>query len=347
MTMTSAMAQQNEYKVEDRYFRYESILGDTTNLFSNINIHKQFYPCVDELEVKESSLVQGDFELVSQTGYTEFYAYKDSVLSLIGRKAIDPFLSIPNMTIQFFIPIPLIRKIKTKQFRHQGNSEFFLAYKSKYLPQNLKKWTTEQGITEIRITGVVDWDNKFVRNDFYKDIFMTEMMGNVIAHDINYKVVKLEIKKGKWEKVDLEAKGFLQDLFSEKKEKYYSFYELKSVVEIARINSIPFNTFSIQLDRSIGDYPNCSHSKNDIYVFPNPTFDNVNIRIEGSEYKYYTLSIYNIIGKKLWSKRINVNSQKHEEFVDLPPLEKGVYIYGVDTPNGKRIKSRRLVIIDL
>jgi len=176
---------------------------------------------------------------------------------------------------------------------------------------------------------------------------MNEMIGNVIEHDLNYSVNKLEVKKGQWEKVDMGSEGYLQDLFAVKKEKYYSIYDLESIVEKARISILPYHSFSIQLDRDIGNYADCTHSTNDIYVFPNPTFDNVNVRIEGSENEYYILSIYNIIGKKLWSKRLNVSSKKHEEFVDLPPLEKGVYIYGVDTPNGKRIKSRRLVIMDL
>ena len=340
-------AQDKEYALEGRYFRYESILHDTTDLFSNIKIQEQFYPCVDALEVVESSLSQSDFKLVSNKGYTEYYAYKDDVLSLIGKMSNDPFLSISDMTIQFFKPIPLIRKLNPERFSSEGSSEFFLAYKSKHWPENLKDWAEKNGVTEIRITGLVEWDNAYLRKDFFKDIYMNELIGNVLEYDFTYQVSKLEIKKGQWEKIDMASAGYLQDLFSVKTEKYYSIYDMGSVVEKARINVTPYNSFSIQMDRSIGNYSDCSHSANDIYVFPNPTFDDVNIRIESSENEYYTISIYNIIGKKLWTKKIEVHSQKHEEFIDLPPLEKGVYIYGVDTPNGKRIKSKRLVIMDL
>jgi len=170
-TVSAVKAQKDEYVIGDRFFRYESILQDTTDLFSNIRIQEHFYPCVDDLSVTESSLRQGDFELISNTGYTEFYAYKDSILSLIGKKSTDPFLSISNMTIQFFKPIPLIKKLKPEQFRNQGNSEFFLSYKSKFWPQKLKNWAEDKGITEIRITGAVEWDNEFIRKDFFLKTF--------------------------------------------------------------------------------------------------------------------------------------------------------------------------------
>jgi len=176
---------------------------------------------------------------------------------------------------------------------------------------------------------------------------MEESMGNVIEYNNTYSVNKLEVKRSKWQKVDLTQKGYLQDLFSDTKEKHYSIYAIGSVVETARLGVIPYNTFTMYTQASIGSHPDCTHSTNDIYVFPNPTYDDIKMRFENVDNDYYILNIYNIIGKKLWSKRIDVHSMKHEEFVDLPPFEKGVYIYGIDTPKGKRIKSKRLVIIDL
>ena len=340
-------AQQTRYEIDDVLYRYESVLEDATDLFSNIKIQNQFYPCVDEMTVAESTLSQADFQLVSNTGYLEYYSYGDNYLNLLGMKVHDPFLTIPDMIIQFFTPIPVIRLSNQEQFSSEGTSDFFLVYKRKNWPDSLQDWANENDVTEIRINGSIEWDSRYIRKDFYKNLYMEESMGNVIEYNNTYSVNKLEVKRSKWQKVDLTQKGYLQDLFSDTKEKYYSIYAIGSVVETARLSIIPYNTFTMYTQAPISSHPDCTHSTNDIYVFPNPTYDDIKMRFENVDNHFYILNIYNIIGKKLWSKRIDVHSMKHEEFVDLPPFEKGVYIYGIDTPKGKRIKSKRLVIIDL
>lgn len=341
------IGQNQEYNIDGRIYRYESMLEEPIELFSNIRIQNQFFPCVDVMTVSESTLSQADFQLVSNTGYLEYYSYEDGILNLIGTKSNDPFLSIPDQVIQFFTPMPIIRSSNQEQFKSIGSSDFFLVYKSKNWPNDIKDWAEKNGITEIRINGSIAWDCRYVRKDFFRDIYMDELMGNVVEYNKTYTVNKLEVKKSKWEKIDLKQRGFLQDLFLDTQEKYYSIYAIGSVVETARIGVEPYNTFTMYTDQEIGSYTDCSHGTNDIYVFPNPTFDDVKIRFENVDSDYYIFNIYNVIGKKLWTKRIDVNSMKVERYIDLPPLEKGVYIYGIDNPKGKRIKSKRLVIMDL
>jgi hypothetical protein len=341
------MAQNQEYIVGDVIYRYESMLEEPEELFSNIKIQNQFYPCVDVMTVSESSLAQADFQLISNTGYLEYYSYKGGVLNLLGTKSNDPFLSIPDMVIQFFTPMPIISSTHQEQFDNQGSSDFFLVYKSKNWSNELREWSEENGVSEIRINGVVEWDSRYIRKDFFSDIYLEEMMGNVIEYNKKYTVNKLEVKKGKWEKIDLNENGFLQEQFYGTTEKYNSIYPIGSVVEKARIGLEPYNTFTMYINNEIGSYADCNHGTNDIYVFPNPTFDDVKIRFDHVDSPYYIFNIYNIIGKKLWTKRINVSALKDEKLIDLPPLEKGVYIYGIDNPDGKRIKSKRLVIMDL
>lgn len=343
---TYNQAQPKSYEISDVIYRYESMLNDPTETFSQISMQDQFFPCVDRLEVLESTLTQADFQLENGKGLVEYYANKDGILKLLGFKSIDPFLSVPDVVIQFFTPIPVVNEKKIENFRTEGISEYFVIYKNRNWPPPLRRWAAENGVTEIRINGSVEWNNKFERKDFFKDIYLDESIGNVIEYNLDYTATKLEVKREKWEEIDLSTEGFLQSLFKPKYHKYYSLYALGSVVETARISITPHRTFSINVEGELGSYADCTHSANDIYVFPNPTFGDINIRFENVDSPFYTFSVYSIIGKKLWTKTLNIPNSKYETFVDLPPLESGVYIYGVDTPNGKRIKSKRLVIMD-
>lgn len=343
---TSINAQLKTYEINDVIYRYESMLNDPAETFSQVSMRDQYFPCVDQLVVSESTLTQADFQLDNGKGLIEYYSSKDGILNLIGFKSIDPFLSVPDVVIQFFTPIPVANNKKIENFRTNGTSDYFIIYKNKNWPPHLNKWALKNGVTEIRINGHVEWDNHFERKDFFKDIYLDESIGNVVEYNLNYTATKLEVKKEKWEEIDLSIEGFLQSLFEPKLHQYYSLYALGSVVETARISETPHRTFSINVEGELGTFTDCTHSTNDIYVFPNPTFNDVNIRFENVDSPSYTFSVYSIIGKKLWTKTLSIPNSKYETYVDLPPLESGVYIYGIDTPNGKRIKSKRLVIMD-
>lgn len=60
----------------------------------------------------------------------------------------------------------------------------------------------------------------------------------------------------------------------------------------------------------------------------------------------YTFNLYNIIGKKLHT--IPFTNQNGEKIlIKLEGLSKGTYIYSVDSPEGKKIQTKRLMIMSI
>jgi len=83
--------------------------------------------------------------------------------------------------------------------------------------------------------------------------------------------------------------------------------------------------------------------KAEVAAFPNPTFGDVTFELSNLPKGNYTVAVYNIIGKMLWSKPFdnNMNSMS----VNLSNLRKGTYLYSVMDTNGRKISTKRLMII--
>ncbi len=81
-----------------------------------------------------------------------------------------------------------------------------------------------------------------------------------------------------------------------------------------------------------------------VYVYPNPTFGDVRFEFFNLPEGKYELSVYNMLGKKLWSVEENILNEQ-VILADLTFLRRGTYFYSLIDESGKRIVTRRLIII--
>ncbi len=81
-----------------------------------------------------------------------------------------------------------------------------------------------------------------------------------------------------------------------------------------------------------------------VYVYPNPSFGNVRFEFFNIRADEYELSVYNLLGKKMWS---TTEQLKNESVIatDLSFLKRGTYFYSLTDKNGKRLVTRRLMIL--
>lgn len=84
--------------------------------------------------------------------------------------------------------------------------------------------------------------------------------------------------------------------------------------------------------------------KPNLYAHPNPTIVNVRFEFSNLPKDDYILSIYNIIGEKLWSKPYDIN-KNHIDKVNVSFLNKGTYLYSLANSKGRTLITKRLVII--
>ena len=81
-----------------------------------------------------------------------------------------------------------------------------------------------------------------------------------------------------------------------------------------------------------------------VYVYPNPTLGYVRFELFNIPNGNYELNVYNILGKKMWSPDEKVTPNK-VILADLSFLRRGTYFYSLLDDTGKRIVTRRLIII--
>jgi len=84
----------------------------------------------------------------------------------------------------------------------------------------------------------------------------------------------------------------------------------------------------------------------DITIYPNPTFGNISFKFDHCKPGNYTIKIYDILGKKLWTKEHMLKDNKKPLKADVSHLKKGTYLYTIYDPRGNKMTTKRLVIIN-
>lgn len=133
------------------------------------------------------------------------------------------------------------------------------------------------------------------------------------------------------------------------RERYYEFYSDNYPFVTARIRVDDKNqliNIDYQSRKSSRQSVNTSTNRNDFVLYPNPTYNVAKIFIKNKQSGNYSLAIYNIIGKKLWHRDIEVNGETiiKENFGFLP---KGTYLISLHDENGNILKTTRLIIISV
>ncbi|MFO7827111.1 MAG: C25 family cysteine peptidase [Bacteroidales bacterium] len=97
-------------------------------------------------------------------------------------------------------------------------------------------------------------------------------------------------------------------------------------------------TIIIILDKTVGIEKNLD---DDIKVYPNPTDGLINIEISGAEIDNYSVSVYDVLGKLVYNKKLEGHKNIREE-IDLSMHSKGLYFLNI-RGNGN-IVSKRIII---
>ena len=59
----------------------------------------------------------------------------------------------------------------------------------------------------------------------------------------------------------------------------------------------------------------------------------------------YDLKIYNILGVEVWSQNYQFQNATDTVLLDVSDFKKGTYLYSLVNQKGKRIATRRLIIL--
>jgi hypothetical protein len=88
---------------------------------------------------------------------------------------------------------------------------------------------------------------------------------------------------------------------------------------------------------------NFNYDEGEIIAWPNPTIGPITLQVFNYPYDEYKLEIYNIVGKKIFTKSFNPSDGRTLN-VDLSILKKGTYIYSIFDGKGKKLLTKRIGI---
>jgi len=337
-------SQQMSMKPGDSLFRY-SVLIDQIIDFEEVKINLLDFPCVNKYKVRNAKSPKKGYELISQSSLEEYYTVGERHLLYTGFKGIDPFLDIADKELIFLNPIQVLDFDKSRHDPLIGQSEFIVIYNANELPEKIKHFANEKDIQSIQINGLVNWKIKEGPLSKFEDYNGT-IEGQIHLYELVYSVTSIRIRKTEWLDENLLDYPVLSEAFASKRSVYRSLYNKNDRIETVRLIDEPHPMLIYNSTTAIKRMPNCKNDRMDINLFPNPTYGDLNIQFNNAEVSNYDFAVYNIVGKKIWNTEIIVNSRSFMQSIQLPRLDKGVYLYTVKNDEGIRISSKRLVIVE-
>ncbi|MFN8114507.1 MAG: T9SS type A sorting domain-containing protein [Bacteroidia bacterium] len=83
------------------------------------------------------------------------------------------------------------------------------------------------------------------------------------------------------------------------------------------------------------------NSNNQLFVYPNPSNNNINIIFKAKELDNYNLEIYNMLGQVVYKKDLGKTFGEHNEMVDVSNYSEGMYI--INLISSKEILSTKVI----
>ncbi len=89
---------------------------------------------------------------------------------------------------------------------------------------------------------------------------------------------------------------------------------------------------------------NVNFDTSDAIASPNPTTGNIAVRLFNHPYDDYTIELYNVVGKKIFSRTFNRNNGRLLK-TDISSLKRGTYMYSVLDSKGRKLMTKRISLI--
>lgn len=84
----------------------------------------------------------------------------------------------------------------------------------------------------------------------------------------------------------------------------------------------------------------------EVNAYPNPSYGDVDFNFSKTPQGDYNILVYNILGKVVWEANFYNNGKNVVLKADLSRLQKGTYLYSIINNQGKKITTKRLVIVN-
>ncbi len=298
----------------------------------------------------EASEMFPDADLLDKSTTQEIYykSFNNKIVE-IGRSGLDPVLGIINLTFNNEGESVLRRAPMAFGDAYDDESSFMIAAPSSVIPDTLFPGLSGF-IDSMRLTVITD------NNDF------VDSWGTLRLPGADYEVLRikrttntnaiLEVKAPfiGWSVLDennplTAALGDLADLLGESTTTSYQFYanDNKEILADLTYNDQDSLLTAIYKGDIITAVNDVDFKDVTVKTYPNPTYGDVTFELSNLPTGDYNVVLYNIIGKRLWSHKFDNNSRRLN--ANLSHLNRGTYLYSIVDGKGRKITTKRLMIV--
>jgi hypothetical protein len=331
-------------------FNKEMVGEDLTWDFSGVNGGFLTETIYTEPENGENADMFPGADLLDNSTLQEIYyqSFNNKVIE-IGRSGLDPVLNLLDLTYENDGESILRRAPMSFGDAFSDNSSFFIKADASVLPDSLLGGLPVM-IDSMRLRVITEHEDE------------VDAWGTVLLPGGTYDVIR--VKRTTTTNAELAAKvgflgwitvdptnplfaslGDLLSLLGESVTVSYQFFANDNKEIIANFNEDPDGNlvsfaYKGDLTTSLGKI---DLKEENLLTYPNPTFGEVTFQLMNLPHDNYSVVVYNILGKQLWSSEIDYFEGKLR--ADLSHLKKGTYFYSIINGSGQKIASRRLMII--
>lgn len=301
-------------------------------------------------EEGESADMFPDADLLNKSGNQEIYyrSFNNKIVE-IGRSGLDPVLGAINLTFENDGEAVLRRAPMSFGDVYDDASSFSIAAPSSVIPDTILPGVT--GIVDsLRLTVETENDDEV---DAWGTLMMPERNYDVIRvkrTTTTDAILEVKVPVLGWSTLDASNPltpllGDFADLLGASTTTSYQFF---TDGEKAILANISYNEedeltgfqYKADVSTSVGDVYTKPGS---VHTYPNPTYGRVSFELQNLPKDNYEILVYNIIGKELWRSPVDPATSRIN--ADLGHLRKGTYLYSVIDSKGRKVTTRRLVII--
>ena len=330
------------FQLGDTLYLYEAQdLGEGYD-YVNVDFFSNHVSCVRKLLVEDPDVPNVDFRISDKDGQGRLYKFEDGVIYLKGFVGRDPFFNIDGSYIQFRGEIPL-SGITSSDPKSKGTATAYLEYHFKELPAPFPIWGQINGYQKIRLSISIDYSLK-LNESWVDDRFAVDAYENTLAYTIS--VEEVSVLTDEWQVISRAVHPDLEKILKPIDYLYYNLHEKGRGLFYQREQRKPNQNVQFLFTQPRKYVPECMSSEDGVYVFPNPTFGKLNLRIDKPENSPYEFALFDIVGNELWKDEFELDAKQKIISFNLPQFKKGIYLYSVKDADGQYIQSRRLVIIE-
>lgn len=331
------------YFVSDTKIRYtvdyvDKEFNELKGSYQTWSLKKNESPLYKDLQVNISNSNQGQNIRIKDGEFVKTYKKVKSEFNELSTAFS------PTQVFNYNNAIPLSYKNIKYGAKFSEKANFIVVLNRDDIPNKLQKNISEK-TKRIRLVGTIS-------KSFHCDAY-----GRFIIQNKNIAALRLKIG----EKIDIKLyddktgkiipvydNNLLSLIYPEiGLNTYYLFFSNSSKLWLAKIkpnSNAEGYVIEYQDDDNDSNEINISNRNRDVLIYPNPTYGDVKMLFNYFPDSNFTIEIYNVIGKKIWSKQQYIDSESIYYF-DFSFLRKGTYLISIKDKSDNLLLTKKLVII--